>query len=176
MRTIKIVLILILIFFTSNLFYAQYDEYEVKAAMIGKFTLFVDWPEQFLEKSKEFNICIYGDKKLTKMFHRIYKAKKIKNLPVKITNISSSDQNIEKCQILYIKKHNKKKIDKTLKRLKSKPVLIISDYKSLVSKGAHIGFYLFENKIRFQINYKSLKDSKISVSYLLLRAGEVINQ
>jgi len=171
----KIGLILFFVFI-SNLFYAQYNEYEVKAVMIGKFTLFIDWPEQSLKNSKEFNICLYGNRELTLIFKRIYKSKKIKNLPVKITNISSVNKNIEKCNLLYIKNYKKKRVFRILKRLKGKPVFIVSDNKSLTSKGAHIGFYLFENKIRFKINYKSIKESKIFVSYLLLRAGEVIDQ
>ncbi len=169
-------IIFILLFLIVNLFSAPYKEYEVKAAIIGKFPLFIKWPNDSLKKTKYFKLCVLGDGEIVSFFKKMFKGKTIKNLPVEIKIFSEIEQNIKSCNILFIKKINRKQAKEICRLLKRAPVLSISDDESLVYKGIQIGFYLQNNRVQFKINYRAIKESGLSVSYLLLNAGEVVEQ
>ena len=172
-----IISIILLIFLINNsLIYSQYSEYEIKAAMIGKFTLFIDWPEEVINNSKYFIINIIGVKEILKPFKTIYKNKKIKNLPVKIIYSNDINNEIINSHIIFVNKKFKNKIKSILTNLFNKSTLLISDDDSLAKLGAHISFYLKDENVRFKINYRTLKRTHLNVSYLLLNYGKVIER
>jgi len=172
-KILKILIILTL--FNLNLF-SQFSEYEIKVAMIGKFTFFIDWPEDYIKNSENFIINIIGAEKYVLPFKEIFKNKKIKNLPVNIIYTKGINDVISDSHIIIINKRIKNKLNKILNIVKNKPILIISDNESLAKLGAHISFFIKNNKIKFKINYESLKNTTLKMSYMLLNYGEIINK
>ncbi len=173
----KVFLVILILLFLPEMIFSQYNEYEIKAAMIGKFTLFLTWPKENLKSSHDFKICVFGKSPVTKYLKQMYEKNRLKSLPVKVVTVFSSDEAKKNgCKILFIAPRYKKNMKYILNKTIKKPVLIIGDSPALLNYGAHICFYIKDNTIRFKINYKKIKESKISVSYLLLNIGEVVDQ
>lgn len=165
-----------ILIFDKNVF-PQYREYEIKAAMIGKFTLFVNWPQKKIQKSKYFNICVLGNSPISKYLKFYYKKNALKNLLVKVVNLSDNKSfKIDSCHILFLPSSFKKNTKKLIEQIKNKPILIIGDSDKFIYSGAHICFYINEDLIRFKINYRLMKEAGFEVSYLLLNIGEVVEQ
>ena len=84
-------------------------------------------------------------------------------------------QQLTYCQLLFISKTDSFELQKILNHVKGKPILIISDTEGFAEAGCQINFYEYENKLRFEINHKSLIDAGLSVDYRLLRVSKVLN-
>ena len=172
---VTIIVLLSLITFVQEKMFSQYNEYEIKAAMIGKFTLFVDWPKQEINKEKSFNLCVLGKSPITKYLELYYKKIKLKNLPVIVKELTSSPD-INSCKLLFISSNYKKDTENLFEKIKKRHILTVGDNDKFISTGAHICFYLKDDVVRFKINYKLMRESDLKVSYLLLNVGEVVEQ
>ena len=86
---------------------------------------------------------------------------------------SSSD--INSCHVLFISSSEKIIIKTILKKVDNNPILTVSDINGFSEQGGSIEFYVEENKIRFAINMRTLKETDIKVSSKLLRLAKVIN-
>ncbi len=155
---------------------ALYNEHEVKAVMLWKISMFVEWPKEKIEKEKDFNICFVGDENRYKIFKKILEEltilkKKIKFLRCNNTSILKE---AKRSFILFLT--NNQLIEMIKELSLNFPILIVGDNDSLIEYGAHICFYLHEDRIRFKLNYKGLKDSMVKVSYKLYNIGEVVNK
>ena len=153
------------------------DEYIIKAAMLEKFTRFVEWPQNTVESdsNKSFIIVVIGKNPFGQMLDDFYDEIKIKNKKVIIKTISSVD-NIKDCHLLFICTSEKISLSKILERIKSKPILTVADTRGFAHKGVHINMYNTTDKIRFEINETAVRQSELTMSYLLLHAAKIINK
>jgi hypothetical protein len=77
--------------------------------------------------------------------------------------------------MLFIPTIKISELNKVLTLVKGKPILTISDSEGFVEAGCFINFYQFENKLRFEINQKGMKDAGFIVDYRLLKVSKVLN-
>jgi hypothetical protein len=176
MQRFKIVFFFILMFGFETVLFSQSTEYMMKAVALEKISLFISWPENTLKNdpSNAFVICVFGQKQFGEILTEVYKEKKIKNKIVKIANISNI-QEISDCQMLFIPKIKTSELIKVLNYVKRKPILTISDNEGFAEAGCFINFYEYENKLRFEINQKGMKDAGFNIDYRLLRVSKVLN-
>jgi len=155
---------------------AQLSEYTIKAAFLERFTRFIEWPEEsaIVDTSKPFILGVIGENPFGAILEEIYSTQKIRNKKVEIRYISDTNE-IPECHLLFISKSEEKALSKILSFAKEKPILTISDTKGFAEKGVLINFSFSENKIRFEINESAVRDSGLSISYLLLRVAKIVN-
>jgi hypothetical protein len=159
--------IFLLLFITSTL--EASDSFKI--TIIERITQFIQWPEI----KHNFNIGIYQDKSLTKEMKEDYVNKKIHRSEIKIYNIDHFlDKNIDKLNLLYFTKDSSKDIDLILKKIKNKPILIITEFPDGVYNGMHLGIYYKDKKLKFIINKKNLDDSQLKASYKILRLAKIV--
>ncbi|MBF0203467.1 MAG: YfiR family protein [Desulfamplus sp.] len=154
---------------------------EIQAAMIIKFTDFIEWPqESFAENSEDFTIAVIGENKYEGIFEpftkRLFQDKKLKIVYYKdIENIYKDVENIGKVQILIFNISKKKKVKTLLDKLKGKPILTVGDSPEFAEHGGIINFVKkANNKIGFEINIESKDFSGIKISSHLLKLGKII--
>ena len=169
-------LLVILLFLSQNTnVQAQQEEYTMKAVAFEKISMFITWPDStFNKSSNEFVIIVFGQNPFGDILENVYKDKKIKNKKVKVL-YTQKTQLLSSCQLLFISKTDPFELQKILNHVKGKPMLIISDTEGFAEAGCHINFYEYENKLRFELNHKSLIDAGFSVDYRLLRVSKVLN-
>jgi hypothetical protein len=152
------------------------SEYVAKAAFLERFTRFTEWPpkSQMSDTSKPFVISVIGEDPFGSVLRDICAEQKIKHKPVKVRNINEIEE-INGTNLLFISSSEKERIEKVIDYTQEKPILTVGDTQGFGEKGVHINFYLEGDSLRFTINQTAVKNSGLSISYLLLEVAKVIN-
>jgi len=132
---------------------------------IYNFTEYITWSN--LGDNTSFTIGVYGlDKEaLIKELEKVATKKKIKNLPVKVVNITTVSA-INDIDILYIYNESKVELNAVLPKLALKEVLLVSE--NYPFRESMINFMEFENELHFDVNEKHINDAGLLVSPQLL--------
>ena len=156
--------------------YAQAREYVMKAVAIEKIARYVSWPEYLSmeDTTNPFIITIIGTNPFGLLLEEIYKDKKIKNKPVIINTISTTDE-IKNCHILFIATSEETKISEAIHIAYEKSILTMAETEGFAEKGVLIEIGVKKNKITFIINETAMKKSGIKVSALILRLAQIVN-
>lgn len=154
---------------------SQADEYTVKAVMLERFARFVEWPEilNVSDTTQPFIVGIIGENPFGSKPENIYSEQKIKNKKVSVRYISGVDE-IGNCNLLFISGSEKTNLSRILSFTKNKPILTVSDTEGFAKAGVLINLFLNENKVNFEINEAAVRESGLSMSYLLLKAGKIV--
>lgn len=154
----------------------EYDEYTVKAVFLERFTRFIKWPTdaEIDNISKPFVIAVIGKNPFGSNLHNIYSKRKIRDKRVKIIYISRVNQ-IAGSHILFIAESEKKRLQSIISYSKEKHVLTIGDSNGFAEKGVLFNFYTASNQIKFEINEKAVRESGLSINYLLLNVARIVD-
>ncbi|MBN2484860.1 MAG: YfiR family protein [Bacteroidales bacterium] len=153
---------------------SQYsDEYSLKAAWLGKFTHFIEWPVSEQNKVQFFSIGVYKTNPFGNILENLYDDYQIWGKPVKIKYINSIDS-VKTVNMLFVPKSAMKNFGKLVTETRKIPVLLICEAKGSAETGAHINFYFINDKIRFEINESAMRDSGFFVSFRLLNIAQII--
>ena len=153
---------------------AQANEYLLKAGYIEKIIHFIEWPEIQNKNDSIFKINVFGDDKFYYALGEIFNKVNVKNKKVKIRTITNIEE-LTESQLLFIPNIKTSELSKVLNYVKGKPILTISDSEGFAEAGGFINFYEYENKLRFEINQKSMEDAGFTVDYRLLKVAKVLN-
>jgi hypothetical protein len=145
-------------------------EYQVKAAFIGNFIQFTEWPEGVL--GGNVVISILGDSPLVEAL------KSIEDMQVKGRRISIRPirtlQDLGSSHILFFAASEKNRVDEVLLALKKRNILTIGEVDGFCRKGGIINFILNENKVRFEINAESARDAGLTISSKVLKLATIV--
>lgn len=141
--------------------------------LLEKISSFIEWQNENAENENIFVIGIIGNHKFGKVMEETYANRKIHGKKLAVIFIEDNSE-INKCDVIFIPKLNKDKLNEILEFVKKKPVLTISDTKGYAEKGVHINFYTEKNNIRFEINEKSVKESGLKMNHLLLSLAKIV--
>lgn len=174
-RRIKILPMAVLLVLVSSFSLpAQIEEYKIKAAYLEKFSRFLEWPPEaeITDTTKAFHIDVIGYSPITEPLRELYQKNKIRNKDVVIRQIQHISQ-LKNCHILFVGKENKSRLGKILKLANKMGIVTISDSKGFCESGVLINFFVENDKVLFEINYDSVRKSKIHISYLLLKLARI---
>jgi hypothetical protein len=171
---------------------ASIREYQVKAAFLYNFIMFVDWPNEKMGSNNEpIIIGIIGKDPFENAFDPV-KDKQAKDRKVIIKRFkgleelkksgeAAFNQEIEairKCHLLFICSSEEKVAKEITDLVKDNNILTVGDMpKFLETGGGIINFVLEEQKVRFEINGTAAKEAKLQIRSQLLRlATRVIGE
>lgn len=167
------------------------QEYKLKAAFLYNFIKFVDWPEEKLPDGNEpITIGIIGKDPFGAAFEPI-KNKQVKSRKVIIRRFMGLEElkksgekeedelhkrieEIRKCQLLFICRSEKEKLERTIDLVKGHNVLMVGDMQAFLEKGGIIKFIMEENKVRFEINITAARHAELKIRSQLLRLAKRI--
>jgi len=154
---------------------AKTMEYKVKAEMLERFALFLEWPESanIEDKSKPFVIAVIGKHPSGLELENVFSGRKIRDKEIRIRYLSTPDE-IEDCHVLFISSSEKEPLRRIIARTRNKAILTVSDTEGFSEEGVLINFYLEKKKIRFEINETAAYESGFYVSYKLLQLARII--
>lgn len=174
LKAMNIVQLCIFLFsFNINVDGQAVDEYTLKAIWLGKFSHFIDWPNESEINQDTLCIGIYETDPFKGIMEDIYHNRTIEGKPVKIKHLKS-EENLKGIDILFIPKNKSKDISKILPHANENSVLLVGDSKGYAEKGVHINFYISDKRIKFEINESSIKKSGFFVSYRLLNIAKIV--
>jgi hypothetical protein len=170
---------------------ASVREYQVKAAFLYNFIMFVDWPNEKIGSNNEpIVIGIIGKDPFENAFDPV-KDKQAKDRKVIIKRFKGLEElkkdqaafnqeieTIRKCHLLFICRSEEKVVKEITDLVKDNNVLTVGDMPNFLEAGGGIiNFVLEEQKVRFEINGTAAKEAKLQIRSQLLRlATRVIGE
>ena len=150
------------------------SEYQVKAAFLFHFAQFVDWPPgAFKDAGTPVTYCTVGGDPFRGALEASLSGKAIEGRWVRVLHFKEA-QEIQGCQVLFIGMADKKFISATLANLKGTPVLTVAESDHFAQDGGMIGFFLEDNKVRFEINLNAAERAKLKISARLLALAKTV--
>jgi len=153
--------------------YAQYSEYEIKAAYIFNFAKFIS--SDRINESDTLIIGLYKNNPFDIALEKTLLGRKANGKYWKIVNITTKEQ-ITNCHFLFISDIPKYEYYNLLKYSKTKEVITIGDEIELFCEdGGIINFTPQHSKNRFEINNHIALQNNIHISPKLLILSKLIS-
>ena len=148
-------------------------EYELKAVYLLNFLRFTEWPNSaFDNESSPIVLGVVGIDPFGSILDETMHAEQVAGHPVVIKHFQSHDE-ISPCHVVFVSSSETERLRSVLKKVKGS--LTVSDIDGFAQLGGAIGFYVENNKLRFEINLQALHETKAQVSSKLLRLAKIIN-
>ncbi|UXP30793.1 YfiR family protein [Reichenbachiella agarivorans] len=163
-KTFIISALLLSIACLGNQAFAQ--ESKFKALFIYKFAEYVQWPTS----PTVLTVGIVGTSDVKEKLASFAETKG----GLEVISIKSASD-AAKCHMLYVPESEEKNLSLYTSFINKKSILLVSDNSSKVGKGADIGFYLEDGKLRFKIDKNNIESKKMIPSSKLLALGQSIN-
>jgi hypothetical protein len=138
------------------------NESTLKALFVYNFTKHIDWSTTNTPNNK-FVIVVTGKSNVTNCLLSILKNRKIQEKPIEIIE-STSLEEIQKAQILFVTKGTAKKLDINVEKLAGKGILIVTEEARINAQLSCINIIEMQGKMSFEINESNIKKSGIKIS------------
>lgn len=150
----------------------EFDEYEVKAAFLGNFLKFVDWPNK--ERTAGIHkICILGSDPFGR-YTEIMEGMKVRGKAVHVKRLGSL-RTMSECSILFVSSSERRRINTVLEAVRDIDILTVGDTEGYAKQGIMFNFYIEASKVKFEINLPAIRRSGINVSSQLLKLGRMVD-
>lgn len=144
----------------------QIEEYELKAAFLYRFVDYVYWKDY--SKNQTFKIAVLEQSPIVSSLLNMTKNKKMEIKEYNNLN------DLSFCNILFVPYNCTIPIETILSKFSGKPVLIVTEQNGYGKKGAHMNFVMVQNKLKFEVNLKSINKSGIGISSFLLQHAIIL--
>ena len=153
--------------------HAEATEYQVKAAMLANFALFVDWPAKaFSTTNSPFVACVLGvDPFGPWLKHEL--GEHIGSHPVEIRYLEKVEAAPD-CHMVFISRSEQPRLNQELTSLRNTSALIVSDCSDISDfcrNGGMIGFVMEGRKVRFDLNANAAAKAGLIIDSKLKRVS-----
>lgn len=143
---------------------AQGSADKYKALFLYNFTKYMEWPDN------EFvTIGVMGNSQVLLELQKIAKTR----TKIKLIKLSGS-ADLDKCNLIFLPEAQSRNFNLVQEGINAKNTIVVVDKGSLTDKGAEIGFYLENSKLKFMINKAKLDETDVKVSQGLYAIAKVI--
>lgn len=133
--------------------------YSVYSMFIYNFVKYLEWPEN----NDKIMIAVWNNASAAEELSKMAKAKSTPAREITVQNISD-EEGILKFHVIFIPANSSSVLPKLAQKLKSKPIVVITEEPDLTSKGASVSFKTVSEKVRFQLNNEMMKSAGLKVS------------
>lgn len=151
------------------------DVWTLKVAFVERIASFLTWPEDAdLERpERPFIWTFLGKTPLVSRAEAIYAHRRIQSHSVVIRTAQHASE-IGPTHVLFVAATCKEDIGRIVARLGGAPVLTVADAPGMAQRGVAVNLYQENDKIRFEINRRSLRRARIRASFRLLTLARII--
>ena len=162
---------LFFLFLSFNTLYGASSQDDVKAAIIGKFSDFIQWKSP--SNSKNFIITVVGDKVFQELLVIKYNKQDIHAKKVLVFHTDSMDE-VKASDILYTGNISQNEQYKLISYAKKNSILSISEAYGFAKRGGIIQLYFVSQKLKFKINYEASLESNLKINAALLSIATIV--
>jgi hypothetical protein len=154
--------------------HAQSKEYKIKAAFLLNFTQFVEWPAAaFSGPGAPLCIGVLGDDPFGGALEDTVRDESIHDHKLTVRR-ARRVEDLTGCQMVFVSKSENNRVPEILAKIDSHPVVTVSEVAGFAKQGGMINFYRDQNKVRFEINPSSARQSGLQISSQLLGLGKIV--
>jgi hypothetical protein len=150
------------------------DEYQLKAAFIGKFVKYVTWPPERLGDSAPLVVGVLGQDPFGDKLEAAFKNRKSDERRVVVQRFPTLD-GLEGAHVLFVPAQEAARLGDVVRATRDASLLLIGESADFAARGGIINFYLEGDKLRFEINTESAKRQKLKVSSDLLKLARIVS-
>lgn len=149
-------------------------EYQLKAVFLYNFAQFVEWPARaFSRQDAPLVIGVLGADPFGAYLDELVRGEKIGRRSLEVRRFKHADD-IAECHILFVSPSEGGTLEKSLERLRGRPVLTVSDLDTFTRQGGMVRFVTEAGKIRLRINVSVAKTSELKISSKILGPATVV--
>lgn len=153
---------------------AELSESQIKSAYVLNFVKFAEWPAGARADGK-VTLCVVGDNVLDGALSAL-DGRNAGGRELHVVQYSenflathpNAYRELRSCHVVFIGDSEQRHFISLIKALDDSPALTISDIEDFAEKGGSIGLRYRENRVVFEINLDSLKNSKLHLPSQLL--------
>jgi hypothetical protein len=150
----------------------QAQEYDLKAAYIYNITKFIYWESN--TPVNEFIIGVLGPSPIYEPLLEVVKSKTVNNKKIIIRQYAKVED-LNDCIMLFIPENTSIPLDELLNKAKSKKILTISEKEGYGKRGTAINFVNVNDKLKFEVNIKTLESLGLKASAQFLKLTIIIS-
>ncbi|HLP51388.1 MAG TPA: YfiR family protein [Chitinophagales bacterium] len=147
------------------------EEYNLKAAFVYRFTNYIDWETHL--GNEDFVIGIVGASPISQPLYAIAKSQTVKGHKI-IIRTFNTPADIGRCHLLFIPQRTGFSLSEIMGRV-PKGMLTVSEKPGYAAQGTNINFVVVDDKLKFEINTKSLYTSGLTASSQILKLAIIVN-
>jgi hypothetical protein len=147
-------------------------EFEVKAAVLFKFTQFIKWPANALPPpGTPFTIGILGADPFGRNLDNVVRGEKVagRNIAIKRGQNAAA---LKGCQVIYVSKSEQARLGNILQALQGTSTLTVGEGTQFCDQGGMIGFLLKGDKVSFRIKSGAAKKEGLEISPNLIKISD----
>jgi hypothetical protein len=153
---------------------AHIEEYQLKAAFLPRFPLFVEWPvSQAPTNAPELVIGVLGQNPFGPHLELACQGKTVGGRKL-VTKTCQSLAEAKTCQVVFIAASEKERLPEILAGLTRAGVLTVGDLPQFAEAGGMIGLVTDQRKIRMEINMEAVREGGLRIDPQLLQMARVI--
>lgn len=165
---IKYIIIILSVFSLYAYSYQDFDENEIKAAMIHKMFFYVEWPSNDYFKNGELVLKIVGYDEVAKILYKKVNNTIVNGLRVKVI-ISNPNDSFDDANVVYIANLNRNQAQRVMNSISNSPILVIANELKTYNLNFHIILFTVENKVKFSVNLEAARSSQLYISSKLVQ-------
>ena len=141
-------------------------EYQVKAAFLYNFALFVDWPaDAFVSANAPFTICVVGRDPFGSLLDRAVQGRSAHNRPIQVLRLLPQESP-SSCHLLYAADSASARA--ALASVAPGAILTVSDSTPPGCTGTIVGLRLKDRRVRFEIDLEAARRAGFQLSSKIL--------
>ncbi len=169
----KISILVLLLIMAGGMARAQsQSEANLKAVFMYNFTKFIEWEN--VGSERRFIIGIIGSSSIDKPIREIARTNSVNNKRIEIKHFSKPED-ISNCHMLFIPRNSLYELPEILDKV-NKGVLTVCEEPGSASLGASINFIIVNDKLKFEINQRSLYLAGLKASSQLLKLAVIVDR
>lgn len=146
-------------------------EYQIKAAFIYKFCLYIEWPENaFPASGSPIVIGIAGPENFISLLENIVKDRTVNDRPLLIRHIDSTTA-IEGVHLLFVTRSEQAYLPQLAARTQNLPVLLVTESDDSLDQGSSVNFVVEDNRVRFDVGLGNAEQKGLRLSAQLLKVA-----
>ncbi len=151
-----------------------FKEYEVKAAFLFQFALYVEWPaSSFSDAQTPITIGLLGKNPFDDFLRKAIEGKTVNRRKLVIKHCADLDE-ARQCHLLFISSSEKKSLPRILKGLRNASVLTVGDVEDFASQGGIINLVVIEKTVRFEVNPSVAERAGLKISSQVLELARIV--
>jgi hypothetical protein len=150
------------------------SEYEVKAAFLYNFALYVEWPpDGFPPSGQAFVVTVLGPDPFGEALDTILHGKTIRDRRLEVRRVGRAED-VGRSQILFIGEADSEDLGRILRRLEAAPILTVGETAHFAERGGMISFRKEKDRVGFEINLGSAERARLRISSQLLKLARIV--
>jgi hypothetical protein len=148
----------------------ELDESAIRVAYVFNLTKYVEWPRA----GNQLVIGYVGDDSMGEALEKMLAGKTSESRLIRVV-LSPNNEDLEKCDVIYIADSSSRKVHAILDQLRNKSVLTVGDTESFPRSGGMIGLVRVGQQVQMIVNLDAVQRARLKISSRVLNLATIVH-